>query len=126
MPNARRSPKAVRNLDAGPLQADIDLFELELIQENKAPKTRRTCIEATQWFAAEQLLPDVEDWSGSDQEARPALDGQPAHQLLRLLREQPVLRLAGVLPLVRRGAARTGGRRRPSTRPPPAGALARE
>jgi site-specific recombinase XerD len=53
-----------RDLDAGPLQDDIDLFELFLIGDNKAPKTRRIYIEATQWFAAEQLLPDVTDWTG--------------------------------------------------------------
>lgn len=57
MPNARYP----RSLDAGPLQADIDLFELHLIQENLAKKTKRTYTEAAQWFAADG--PDFDDWS---------------------------------------------------------------
>lgn len=52
---------AVRNLDAGPLQADIDLFELHLIQENKSPKAILTYLSAAKWFAAEGLK--VTDWA---------------------------------------------------------------
>jgi Phage integrase, N-terminal SAM-like domain len=50
-----------RNLDAGPLQDDIDLFELHLLSENKSPKTILTYLSAARWFAAEGL--DVADWS---------------------------------------------------------------
>jgi site-specific recombinase XerD len=50
-------PKKTRNLDAGPLQGDIDLFELHLMSENKSPKTILTYLSAAKWFAAEGLLP---------------------------------------------------------------------
>jgi site-specific recombinase XerD len=53
--------RTARNLDAGPLQSDIDLFELHLMAENKAPKTIHTYLTAARWFAAEGL--DVTDWS---------------------------------------------------------------
>jgi site-specific recombinase XerD len=48
-----RQPK---QLDAGILQAEISSFGLHLAARNKSAKTRRTYIEAVQWFAAAQLL----------------------------------------------------------------------
>lgn len=54
----KRTP---RNLDAGPLQGDIDLFELHLLSENKSPKTILTYLSAARWLAAEGL--EVGEWS---------------------------------------------------------------
>lgn len=48
----RRRPK---NLQAGSFQAAINSFALHLNAEGKSPKTVRTYVEATQWFAAAHL-----------------------------------------------------------------------
>ena len=44
-----------KQLDAGPLQAEISSFRLRLAAEGKAAKTIRTYTEAVQWFAAARL-----------------------------------------------------------------------
>lgn len=53
-----------RELDAGPLAAMVESFELHLLAERKSPKTIRTYIEAALWFAAACLLPaGITDWA---------------------------------------------------------------
>jgi site-specific recombinase XerC len=86
------------NLDAGVLQPMVGSFELHLRAEKKSPKTVRTYIEATQWLAAEYLVPaGVSDWS--DVKARHVQEWTvtPAGPLLRRLRQQPVPRATAVL-----------------------------
>jgi integrase/recombinase XerD len=53
-----------RILDAGPFQPMVSSFDLHLRAEKKSPKTIRTYLEATQWFAAGYLVPaGLSDWS---------------------------------------------------------------
>jgi len=53
-----------RDLDAGPLAAMVESFELHLLAERKSPKTIRTYVEAALWFAAAYLLREgVTDWA---------------------------------------------------------------
>jgi site-specific recombinase XerD len=51
----RRSPRP-KQLEAGPLAADIGSFRLHLAAEGKAPSTIRNDTEAVRWFAGEHLL----------------------------------------------------------------------
>jgi hypothetical protein len=50
-------PGPKRNVDVGPFQLMISSFELQLKAGRKLPKTIRTHVEATQWMAAEYLIP---------------------------------------------------------------------
>jgi integrase/recombinase XerD len=53
-----------RNLNAGPLAAMVDSFDLHLRAERKSPKTVRTYTEAALWLAAEYLMAaGVTDWA---------------------------------------------------------------
>ncbi|HUY51120.1 MAG TPA: tyrosine-type recombinase/integrase [Streptosporangiaceae bacterium] len=52
------------DLDAGPLAAMVESFELHLHAERKSPKTIRTYIEAALWFAGSYLLgAGITDWA---------------------------------------------------------------
>jgi integrase/recombinase XerD len=53
----RQAVHRPKQLDAGPLAADVASFRLHLAAENKAPGTIRTYTEAALWFAAAHLLP---------------------------------------------------------------------
>jgi site-specific recombinase XerD len=54
----RRKP-APRQLDAGPLGADVASFRLHLAAEGKSPKTVKVYTEAVRYFAGAYLLPDT-------------------------------------------------------------------
>jgi site-specific recombinase XerD len=57
---SRRQAHASKQLDAGPLAADISSFRLNLAAENKADKTVRVYIDAVRWFAAAHLLRETD------------------------------------------------------------------
>jgi hypothetical protein len=48
----RRRPRVRKDLDAGPLETEIQSFALHMAAEGKAPRTIRTYTEAVRWFAA--------------------------------------------------------------------------
>ena len=48
-----------RDLDAGPLEAEVGSFALRMAAEGKAPRTIRTYTEAVRWFAA-YILPETD------------------------------------------------------------------
>ena len=52
----RRRPRQPRQLDAGPLAADISSFRLHLAAEGKAARTVQGYTGAVRWFAASYLL----------------------------------------------------------------------
>ena len=52
----RRRPRVPRDLDAGPLEAEVGSFALHMAAEGKAPRTIRNYIEAVRWFAAACVL----------------------------------------------------------------------
>ena len=47
------------DMDAGPLEAEVQSFALHLAAEGKAPRTIRTYTEAVRWFAAAYVLPET-------------------------------------------------------------------
>jgi integrase len=55
----RRRPRVPKNLDAGPLEAEVGSFALHMAAEGKAPRTIRTYTEAVRWFAAAYVLPEM-------------------------------------------------------------------
>jgi site-specific recombinase XerD len=57
---SRRRVHSSRQLDAGPLAADICSFRLSLAAENKAEKTIRVYVDAVRWFAAAYLLRETD------------------------------------------------------------------
>jgi integrase len=60
VPRSRRQAHSSKQLDAGPLAADISSFRLNLAAENKAEKTVRVYIDAVRWFAAAHLLRETD------------------------------------------------------------------
>ena len=56
----RRRPRVRKDLDAGPLEAEVGSFALHMAAEGKAPRTIRNYIEAVRWFAAAYVLPETE------------------------------------------------------------------
>ena len=57
MPTA--CPRVLKDMDAGPLEAEVQSFALHLAAEGKAPRTIRTYTEAVRWFAALYVLPET-------------------------------------------------------------------
>jgi len=55
----RRRPRVPKDMDAGPLEAEVQSFALHLAAEGKAPRTIRTYTEAVRWFAAAYVLPET-------------------------------------------------------------------
>jgi site-specific recombinase XerC len=55
----RRRPRVPKDMDAGPLEAEVHSFALHLAAEGKAPRTIRTYTEAVRWFAAAYVLPET-------------------------------------------------------------------
>ena len=55
----RRRPRVRKDLDAGPLEAEVASFALHMAAEGKAPRTIRTYTEAVRWFAAAYVLPET-------------------------------------------------------------------
>lgn len=55
----RRRPRVRKDLDAGPLEAEVGSFALHIAAEGKAPRTIRNYIEAVRWFAAACILPET-------------------------------------------------------------------
>jgi site-specific recombinase XerD len=55
----RRRPRVRKDLDAGPLEAEVQSFALHMAAEGKAPRTIRTYTEAVRWFAAAYVLPET-------------------------------------------------------------------
>ncbi len=53
-------PRAGKDLDAGPLEAEVGSFALHMAAEGKAPRTIRNYTEAVRWFAATYVLPGTE------------------------------------------------------------------
>ena len=53
----RRRPRVRKDLDAGPLEAEVGSFALHMAAEGKAPRTIRNYTEAVRWFAATYVLP---------------------------------------------------------------------
>ena len=53
----RRRPRVPKDLDAGPLEAEVQSFALHMGAEGKAPRTIRNYTEAVRWFAAAYILP---------------------------------------------------------------------
>ena len=64
----RRRPRVPKNLDAGPLEAEVQSFALHMAAEGKAPRTIRNYTEAVRWFAAACILPETDKrrWQGVD------------------------------------------------------------
>jgi integrase/recombinase XerD len=64
----RRRPRVPKDLDAGPLEAEVASFALHMAAEGKAPRTIRTYTEAVRWFAAAYVLPETGNrrWEGVD------------------------------------------------------------
>jgi hypothetical protein len=60
VPRSRRQAHSSKQLDAGPLAADISSFRLTLAAENKAEKTVRVYVDAVRWFAAAHLLRETD------------------------------------------------------------------
>src|SRR5579859_7505822 len=56
----RRRPRVPKDLDAGPLEAEVASFALHMAAEGKAPRTIRNYSEAVRWFAATYVLPETE------------------------------------------------------------------
>ena len=56
----RRRPRVPKDLDAGPLEAEVGSFALHMAAEGKAPRTIRNYTEAVRWFAATYVLPETE------------------------------------------------------------------
>ena len=56
----RRRPRVPKDLDAGPLEAEVGSFALHMAAEGKAPRTIRNYTEAVRWFAATCVLPETE------------------------------------------------------------------
>jgi site-specific recombinase XerD len=56
----RKRPRLPKDLDAGPLEAEVASFALHMAAEGKAPRTIRTYTEAVRWFAAAYILPETE------------------------------------------------------------------
>ena len=54
----RRRPRVPKDLDAGPLEAEVQSFALHMAAEGKA-RTIRTYTEAVRWFAAACILPET-------------------------------------------------------------------
>jgi hypothetical protein len=52
----RRCPRVPKDLDAGPLEAEVQSFVLHMAAEGKAPRRIRIYSEAVRWFAAAYLL----------------------------------------------------------------------
>jgi integrase/recombinase XerD len=52
----RRRPRVPKELDAGPLEAEVGSFALHMAAEGKAPRTIRNYTEAVRWFAAAHVL----------------------------------------------------------------------
>jgi site-specific recombinase XerD len=55
----RRRPRVPKDLDAGPLEAEVGSFALHMAAEGKAPRTIRNYTEAVRWFAAAYVLPQT-------------------------------------------------------------------
>ncbi|HXZ75320.1 MAG TPA: site-specific integrase, partial [Streptosporangiaceae bacterium] len=55
----RRRPRVPKDLDAGPLEAEVQSFALHMGAEGKAPRTIRNYTEAVRWFAAAYILPET-------------------------------------------------------------------
>jgi site-specific recombinase XerC len=55
----RRRPRAAKDLDAGPLEAEVGSFALHMAAEGKAPRTIGNYTEAVRWFAAACVLPET-------------------------------------------------------------------
>jgi site-specific recombinase XerD len=55
----RRRRRVPKDLDAGPLEAEVGSFALHMAAEGKAPRTIRTYTEAVRWFAAAYVLPQT-------------------------------------------------------------------
>jgi len=68
-PRSRRQARSSKQLDAGPLAADISSFRLNLAAENKAEKTVRVYIDAVRWFAAAHLLRETDKTRWEEVEA---------------------------------------------------------
>jgi site-specific recombinase XerD len=64
----RRRPRVRKDLDAEPLEAEVQSFALHMAAEGKAPRTIRTYTEAVRWFAAAYVLPETEKrrWEAVD------------------------------------------------------------
>ena len=56
----RRRPRVPKDLDAGPLEAEVQSFALHMAAEGKAPRTIRNYIEAVRWFAAAYVLTETD------------------------------------------------------------------
>jgi hypothetical protein len=56
----RRRPRVAKNLDAGPLEGEVQSFGLHMAAEGKAPRTIRAYTEAVRWFAAAYVLPETD------------------------------------------------------------------
>jgi site-specific recombinase XerD len=54
-----RRPRVRKDLDARPLEAEVQSFALHMAAEGKAPRTIRTYTEAVRWFAAVYVLPQT-------------------------------------------------------------------
>ena len=54
-----RRPRVPKDLDTGPLEAEVGSFALHLAAEGKAPRTIRNYTEAVRWFAAAYVLPET-------------------------------------------------------------------
>jgi site-specific recombinase XerD len=57
---SRRRPRVPKDLDAGPLEAEVGSFALHMAAEGKAPRTIGNYTEAVRWFAATYVLPETE------------------------------------------------------------------
>src|SRR5579859_5927872 len=55
----RRRPQVRKDLDAGPLEAEVGSFALHMAAEGKAPRTIGNYSEAVRWFAATYVLPET-------------------------------------------------------------------
>jgi hypothetical protein len=64
----RRRPRVPKDLDAGPLEAEVGSFALHMAAEGKAPRTIRNYTEAVRWFVAAYVLPETEErrWQDVD------------------------------------------------------------
>ena len=60
MLSPRRRPRVPKDLDAGPLEAEVGSFALHMAAEGKAPRTIRNYTEAVRWFAAAYVRPETE------------------------------------------------------------------
>ena len=68
----RRRPRVPKDLDAGPLEAEVGSFALHMAAEGKAPRTIRNYIEAVRWFAAACILTETDKrrWEEVDKAPR--------------------------------------------------------